>query len=90
MYLYILLLPILLIYFSIHFNKLKPLFIVPTILLIVISTGISSENKILIGTKEKMFANIINYMETGTFHDYSTKHLVSGDHQLQMISPQCL
>ena len=53
MYLYILLLPILLIYFSIHFNKLKPLFIVPTILLIVISTGISSENKILIGTKRK-------------------------------------
>jgi hypothetical protein len=32
------------------------------------------------GTIDKMFANIINYMETGSFHDYSTAHLVSSDH----------
>jgi hypothetical protein len=80
MYLYILLMPVLLFYFSFYFQKFKPLFIAPMILVTAISFALGSENNLISGTVDKMFANVINYMETGSFHDYSTRHLVSGDH----------
>lgn len=36
---------------------------------------VNTDNPIIQGTKNKMLANVYNYLETGSFHDYSTSDL---------------
>jgi len=80
MYIYILIVPVYLMYISIYYKnyiylKLYFIIIICIILLIYYNIG-----PLLQGTIDKMFANIINYYDTGDFNDYSTKHLLSSDH----------
>ncbi|MFM4678113.1 hypothetical protein ACEUD4_06940 [Aeromonas media] len=60
-------------------------------LLIIITTALSlasivtyvasSDDKVLSGTVDKMFANIINYSQKGTFNDYSTEDLLENHYE---------
>lgn len=55
----------------------------------VFSYVFSSENDVIIKTREKMFANIINYVENGNANDYSTNDLFT-NHYVMPTSPSTL
>jgi hypothetical protein len=80
MYLFLVLTPLYLYLFGIIFNRLRILLYFVIVSLLIISLIYNNMNPILEGTVNKMFANVINYMETGDFNDYSTRHMLSSDH----------
>lgn len=80
MYLYIILVPLYLIYLSSIHKNYTPIKWYLSFIFITITIISFYLLPVLQGTIDKMFVNYINYTQTGSFHDNSTKHLVSGDH----------
>jgi hypothetical protein len=72
--------PILILYYAIYFKRFAPLLIIPSVLGYLVFASITSDHPLIVGTVSKMFANIFNFLETGSFHDYSTSQLVSEEH----------
>ncbi len=71
-------------YFMVSVLKRRGVFIilVTALSLATIVTYVaSSDDKVLSGTVEKMFANIINYTQKGTFNDYSTEDLLENHYE---------
>lgn len=80
MYLFIVLTPLYLYLFGIVFNKRRILFYFGVVTILLITIIYNNMNPILEETVHRMFANVINYLETGDFNDYSTSHMLSSDH----------
>ncbi len=80
MYIFILLMPIYLFLQGVLFNKLRILIYCAAASLLIIILIQNNMNYMLEGSINKMFANVINYVETGDFNDYSTRQLLSYDH----------
>lgn len=80
MYAFLLIMPVLILYYAIYFKRVTPLLIIPSLVGYIVFASITSDHQLVVGTVSKMFANIFNYLETGSFHDYSTSQLVSEEH----------
>lgn len=64
-----------------YFKKHKEIVLIFLIFSSFSSYIISSDNKVLDGTLDKMFANVNNYIETGSFNDYSTEDLLENHYE---------
>jgi hypothetical protein len=82
MYIYIVLVPTFLLYLSILYKKYLSVITYFVILfcMALIVYSLSFEFPEIQGSIDKMFLNLVNYIEYESFHDNSTKHLVSSEH----------
>lgn len=67
---------------SLSNKQYKNIAIISIFIMLVFGYIIISDSKIINGTVDKMFVNISNYIETGSFFDYSTKDLVTNHYTL--------
>jgi len=80
MYLYILIIPLYMTYLSFYYKKFKVIYIYLFVITLITILIYLFFTPLFQGTINKMGANIINYMQTGSFMDYSLEHLFSERH----------
>ena len=82
MYIYIVLVPAFLLYLSISYKKYLAVitYFIFSLCAVLAVYILSFKFPEIQGSIDKMFVNLVNYIKYGSFHDYSTEHLISSDH----------
>ena len=80
MYIYIAVVPLYLLYLSYKKGSILPFLGYAVFFLAGVIVVYLYLMETVQGSVDKMFVNAVNYYNTGSFHDYSTRHLISDDH----------
>ena len=80
MYLYIFVIPLYMTYLSFYHKKFNVIYMYLFIITLIATLIHLFFMPLFQGTFDKMGANVINYMQTGSFMDYSLEHLLSKRH----------